>query len=138
MAKLYNPMLAKLNRCYTVEAAAALYCCHKNTVRNWLGLGLQPIDTKRPTMLHGSALNAFHAARRIKGKQRCGPGELFCLGCHAPRSPAADMVEFIPVSHSLGSVRAICPVCDRLMYQRVGMARLKVFQELFNVVVKQG
>lgn len=137
MAKRYNPRLAKSCRCYTVEAMSVLYHCHKNTVRNWLGQGLEPIDNARPTMVHGTILNAFHTARRGKAKQPCAPGEIFCLGCSVPRKPHAGMVEYTPTSASLGLIKSICPVCDRLMYQRVGVARLKVFQELFGVEVRK-
>ena len=131
--RLPSPRLAKTLLCYRVEEIAVLYGCHKNTVRNWLANGLEAIDDRRPIMVHGRALNAFHAARRAKSKRPCGPGELYCVPCHKPQRPAGDMVEYGPLTPATGTVKAICPGCGRWLHQRVNAERLTAFRRLFDV-----
>ena len=54
-----NPRLAKIHRNYSVEDTARLFNVHKNTVRNWLKDGLEPIDDQRPTLVRGEELRRF-------------------------------------------------------------------------------
>ena len=131
-----NPRLAKSLRSYTIADAADLYGAHRQTVRQWLANGLQPIDASRPIMIHGTELNRFHAQRREANKRCCGVGELYCLGCRAPRAPAGDMVDFVPVSDKVGTIAAICPVCERVMTQRVNASRLAAFEAVFHVATR--
>jgi hypothetical protein len=128
-----NPKLAKALRSYDANAVAELYGCHKNTVRNWIRLGLEPIDNRRPLLVLGSKLNAFHAARRATAKRPCGPGELYCVPCRAPQRPAGDMADYVALTSKTGKLRAICPCCGRLIFQRVNAARLAVFRALIDV-----
>ena len=129
MSKLYNPRLAKSYYCYTVPETAELYSCHKNTVRNWLNNGLEPIDTRRPIMVSGAVLNAFHAERRANAKRPCTPGEIYCFSCGQQRKPAPGLFEYTPINGAVGTVTAICPVCCGVMSQRVGSVRLAAFEE---------
>jgi hypothetical protein len=128
-----NPRLARSHLSYTIADAADLYGVHRQTVRNWLANGLEPLDGRKPTMIHGPALNRFHKARREVAQHRCGPGEVFCLGCRAPRRPAGAIADFTPMIEKVGTLSAICPVCGRLMTQRVNAARLAQFS--IDVVV---
>jgi transposase len=48
-----NHRLAKIHRSYSVEEMAYLFSVHKNTVRNWIEQGLEPIDGQRPTVVRG-------------------------------------------------------------------------------------
>ena len=120
--------LAKSRRSYTIAEAAELYGCHRNTVRMWLRLGLEPIERVKPFLIHGSALNAFHAKRRQDGKHPCNPGEIYCLPCRKPRRPAGGQFDYRPIAPTTGKVTAICPGCDRLMHQRVNRTRLAAFE----------
>ncbi|MEP7241398.1 MAG: helix-turn-helix domain-containing protein [Devosia sp.] len=125
-----NPKLAKALFTYSVAEMAALYGCHRNTVRNWFRLGLQPIDDKRPAVVKGDALNAFHSARRLAGKRPCGPLEIYCAPCHKPQRPDGDMVEIEPINSKVWKVSGICPTCNRMLTQRVGAVRLAQFRAL--------
>jgi Helix-turn-helix domain len=51
-----NPRLVKVHRNYSVEEVARLFGLHKNTVRNWLKLGLAAIDDRRPMLILGREL----------------------------------------------------------------------------------
>lgn len=134
----YSPKRAKSLHSFTIAEAADLYSVHRNTVRHWLAEGLEPIDAKKPVIIHGSALNRFHAARRQSAKQTCGPYELFCLACRAPRRPASDMADYTQLTRSVGALVAICPVCERIMTQRVNTARLDRLAVEIAVTVRPG
>ena len=47
---------------------------HKNTVRSWLGSGLEPIDDRRPILIQGRKLSRFLRARREQRRHRCKDG----------------------------------------------------------------
>ncbi len=119
-----NPRLAKIHRNYTVEDIAILYDIHKNTVRNWIKKGLPTIDDKRPMLILGYDLSAFLQARRVKNKCTCKPGEIYCVRCRTPKSPAGDMADYESLTESTGSLIGICPDCDTVIYRRVSLAIL--------------
>jgi hypothetical protein len=119
-----NHRLVKIHRSYSVEEIAKLFGIHKNTVRSWVKVGLTTIDDKRPMLILGHDLAAFLQARRVKNKQKCKPGEIYCVRCRAPRFPAGDMAEYSPVTEKFGNLTAICPDCDSIMNQRVSLARI--------------
>lgn len=119
-----NHRLVKIHRSYTVEEIAKLFGIHKNTVRGWVKVGLNTIDDKRPMLILGHDLVAFLQARRLKNKQTCKPGEIYCVRCRTPKFPAADMAEYLPVTEKFGNLIAICPDCDAIMNRRVSLARI--------------
>jgi len=114
----------KIHRAYTVEELARLLPVHKNTVRIWIKAGLPIIDGKRPTMILGVEASAFLQARRARNKRTCKPGEIYCLRCRAPRSPAGDMAEYTPINENVGNLSAICPDCESFMHRLVSKAKL--------------
>lgn len=122
----HNPNRAKTNRSYTVEEIAELYGVFKGTVRNWIKSGLPVLDDKRPLLIHGSALAAFHRAKNAKRKQTCKPGEMFCFKCQAPRMPDGGMVDCQPVTEKIWNLVAICPDCYTIMNQRVGLTKMDI------------
>jgi hypothetical protein len=132
-----NPRLAKGLFTYSVAEMAVLYGCHRNTVRSWLQLGLEPVDEKRPVLVRGNVLNAFHAARRATGKRPCGPAEIYCAPCHRPQRPSGDLVEIEPINAKVWKVTGICPSCNRMISQRVGVARLTHFRALDQLSVTE-
>ena len=122
-----NYRLVKIHRSYTVEEIAKLFGIHKNTVRHWVKEGLATIDDKRPMLFLGHVLAAFLQARRQKNKQTCKPGELYCVRCRAPRSPAGNMADYVPITEKFGNLVAICPDCNTIMNRHVSMARIGEF-----------
>lgn len=128
-----NPRRAKSLRCYTIAEAAELYGVHRNTVRHWLAHGLTPIDNARPTLIDGSVLNAFHKEQAQGSKTKCGPAELYCFRCRAPRKPALSMADYEHTSDQVGTISAICPACGTIMKQKVGLKRLEGFRAEIDV-----
>ncbi len=119
-----NHRLAKIHRSYTVEEVADLFGHHKNTIRNWIKNGLPTIDNKRPMLILGCDLEAFLKARRVKRKQKCNPGELYCVKCRYPKVPAGNMADYSPITEKLGNLTAICPDCDSIINRRVSIAKI--------------
>ena len=120
-----NPRLAKIHRSYTVDEVARLFDVHRNTVRQWVKHGLPTNDGRRPILILGRDLVAFLRARRAKNKQSCQPGEIYCVRCRAPRSPAGGMVDYEPVTRTLGTLIAMCSACETMIYRRVSLAKLE-------------
>lgn len=119
-----NHRLVKIHRSYTVEEIAHSFGVHKNTVRGWVKDGLAISDDKRPMLILGHDLAAFLQARRVKNKQTCKPGEIYCVRCRAPKYPAANMADYSPVTEKIGNLAAICPDCNSIMNRRVSVAKL--------------
>lgn len=120
-----NHRIVKIHRSYTVEEVAKLFVIHKNTVRAWVKDGLAISDEKRPMLILGHDLVAYLQARRVKHKQSCKPGELYCVRCRAPKLPAAGMADYEPVTAKFGNLKAICPDCDTIINRRVSLAKLE-------------
>ena len=123
--RLHNPKLAKIHHNYTVEEAAGLYRVFKGTVRAWIKSGLPVLDDKRPMLILGTDLAAFHQTRRTKNKQKCKPGEIYCVRCRAPKAPAGNMADYQIVTEKIGNLQAICPDCDRIINRHVSCAKLE-------------
>jgi hypothetical protein len=126
MGRYPNPRLVKIHRSYTVEEVARILRKHKNTVRAWIKKGLQPIDGRRPTLVHGLELVKFLRCRRMTGKQPCPPGYMYCLKCRSPKQPAACMVDYLPINDTSGNLRALCPDCGKFMHRRASLAKLNL------------
>src|SRR5262249_35590166 len=127
----------KTLRSYTIDEAARALRVHRNAVRHWLKkCGLPAITDKRPYLIHGTDLVAFLKARQASQRQRCGPGQFYCLKCRQPRGSAQDMVEYQAISPLRGVLIGLCPVCETLLRRFVSHARLASIARDFNVQVK--
>jgi hypothetical protein len=114
-----------------------LFVVHKNTVRHWLRQGLTPIDQQRPTVIRGVELRRFLTDRRVRSKQTCGPGRIFCLPCRAPKVPAGNMADCIATGKTAGTLRGICPDCDRMIYRRVNPQKIDAVRGDLDITVTQ-
>lgn len=119
-----NPRLVKIHRSYTVEEVARTLHTHKNTVRAWIKRGLPTIDRQRPALIHGLELSHFLDDRRKKARHPCANGQIYCVRCRAPKEPAGNMAEYLPITATSGNLRGICPDCEALIHRRVSLAHL--------------
>ena len=133
-----NFRLVKIHRNYTVEEVARLCSTHKNTVRAWVKAGLPTSDSKRPTLILGRELAAYLQARRTKNKRPCQPGEIYCVRCRAPKSPAGDMADYQPITERSGNLIGICPDCELMIYRRVSLAKLGQIRGKMTVTFSEG
>ncbi len=120
-----NYRLAKIHRNYTVDEVARLYGVRRNTVRDWIKRGLPTIDRTRPMVILGRALAQFLKARGLQNKQTCQSGELYCVRCRVPKTPAGDMADYEELTATLGNLVGICPTCGCIMNRRVNLDKLE-------------
>lgn len=132
-----NPRLAKIHRTYSVSEIANDFGVHKNTVRSWFRNGLPTIDKRRPVLVHGRELRAFLEAKRTKNRQTCANGEIYCVGCRAPRVPADGMVDYEPTSSKVGNLVGLCPQCSNVMYRKVNAAKLHLVAENLDIKFRE-
>jgi hypothetical protein len=128
----------KIHRNYEISEAAKLLGVHKNSLQNWFKSGLARIDDKRPILIHGSELRRFLDQRRNQFKITCGPGQLFCLKCRAPRHPCGGLVDYVPITLVSGNLKAICEVCDTFMFRRVALLKIDTVTVGCEVAFPQG
>jgi hypothetical protein len=122
--KRFSPRRVKIHRSYGVEEAARVLGSHKNTVRNWLGDGLEPIDERRPVLIRGTELKAYLNARRRRNRSPCAPGHIYCVRCRSPKHPMPAIAEYVPITPTSGNLRAYCPDCFGRIFRRASLARL--------------
>ena len=137
-ARRIDPRAVKLNRCYDVAELAARLRVHKNTVRHWQRDGLRPIDGGRPILFHGSVIRAFLETRNASRKSPCPPGTLYCFRCRAPRKPALNMIDFIPINATSGNIRALCATCEATMHRRAPRISLGGIMPGCDVQIAEG
>ena len=136
--KRFDSRRVKIHRSYAVDEAAKILRSHKNTVRNWVGQGLHTVDAHRPILIRGADLKEFLVARRLRGKSRCAPGQLYCVRCRAPKDPAAQSAEYIAITAASGNLKGSCPDCGTHIYRRVSLRRLGSVTGDLAVLLPQG
>ena len=134
-SRMPNPRLVKIHRNYSVEEIAGLFGTHRNTVRRWIKTGLPTCDDKRPTLVLGRSLMEFLYTKRTKNKQPCKLGEIYCVRCRTPKTPAGNMAEYQAVNGRTGNLIGICPTCELLINRRVALAKLPAFQALLEITL---
>ena len=132
-----NPRLAKIHRNYTVDEVARLFKLHQNTVREWIRQGLPTNDDRRPMLVLGRDLITYLNDRRSKRKQTCKPGEMYCVRCRAPRSPAGDMADYQPLTKTIGNLIGICPLCETVMHRCVNFRKLEAARGNLDVAIRR-
>ena len=128
----------KTNRTYSTEDMARTLDIHKNTIRNWMGVGLRTVDDKRPYLFRGAIVIDFLRERRQNAKRPLLPGQIYCLPCHAPKSPALDMVDIVPLNEIVGNLCGLCPDCSRMIHRRVSLANLASVSGHLEVTLPNG
>jgi hypothetical protein len=137
MRRRLNHRLVKIHRNYTVEEISRMFSIHKNTVRNWVTQGLPTIDDGKPILILGSALRQFLGDRRQRARQRCGPGEMYCVRCRAAKRPDGNFAEYLSISADWGNLRALCPACESLMHRRVNLAELDQIRDGLEILLPE-
>jgi len=132
-----NHALVKIHRSYAVEEMASLLGVHKNTIRNWLKQGLEPIDAQRRIVVCGEALRDFLVARRQLHRRPCGPGKVYCLRCREPRVPRGKTVVYVPSCADRGSLVGQCPECLGRLVRRTSRESMATALGNLSVALEQ-
>jgi hypothetical protein len=132
-----NWQRVKLHRTYTVPELAKCCGVHKNTIRNWMANGLEPIGSGRPILFDGATVRAFLAKHKASRKRPCPPGTFYCFRCREPRRPALGMVEMIAGNAQTGNLQALCGECDTLMHRRVQLAAIPDVMPKLDVQIRE-
>lgn len=133
-----NPNLAKINRNYTFEEVASVFCVHKNTVARWVINGLNCLKDQKPYLILGSELKCFLQKKRESKKQKCKPNELYCLRCKAPTIPAENFVEYQLISNTKGRLVGFCSRCECVVNKFVSFSSLQGYEEIFDLSKPKG
>jgi hypothetical protein len=123
MTRRFNYRRVKIHRNYPIAELAALIGAHKQTIGRWIAAGLPTTDRERPYLIRGLDFHEFIRARRPV-KQKCPPGEFYCVRCREPKRPACEMADYIPRTATRGSLTGICPTCGTMIYRAITLAKL--------------
>jgi hypothetical protein len=137
MARRFNPRRLKIHFSYTIDEAARAIGAHKNTLRAWISVGLPLVCRKRPVLISGDALRDFLSARRSRSRVKCAPGQVFCLSCRSPKTPAGLMADYTPLTTRTGNLTGLCPDCDRLIHRVVSLAKIDLIKGNLEVAFPQ-
>ncbi|WP_177175495.1 helix-turn-helix domain-containing protein [Cribrihabitans marinus] len=117
---------------YSVPEVAALLEVHVHTVRRWLKSGLGSIDGQSPTLIHGAELRRYLDARARGKKQKCGPDEMYCLSCRAPRLPILGSVHIGDLNEKTVRLVGACCTCGRKICRAGSVSRLQEYTASFG------
>ena len=122
----------RIRRTYSVPDVAKLLDVHVNTVRRWLKKGLRTIDCQIPTLIHGAELRRYLDARAKSKKQKCGPDEMYCLTCRAPRLPTLGSVSVADLNEKTVRLVGICCTCGGIICRAGSASRLPEYTASFG------
>ena len=127
--------LNRIKRDFTYEPVeiAKLFGIHRNTVGHWLMAGLQPIDSRRPVLVHGSALKSFLVERQGERRRTCAVDEWFCFRCREARKAWGGMADLTIRSESIGDLGALCATCEGVMHRAIRRADLPKIAQLLEI-----
>ncbi len=132
-----NPRRFKINWSYSVAEAARCGDVHQNTIRNWIRMGLKPVEGLYPAIITGQEFSRFLTEKRKSRKSPCKSDELYCLRCRKPQRPAGDMADFEHIDQKRGCLMAICPVCNGMMNRRMNPASLQALKMILSIQERQ-
>lgn len=124
------------HRPYTVADLASALRKHRGTVERWIRAGLPATTDKKPHMVHGADVIAFHAARKAV-KQKCRLSECYCFSCRQPREPAGGVADLHVGSGRTGNLHALCCECLGPMHKRVSLTKLDELRAALDVAIRQ-
>jgi hypothetical protein len=127
----------RIRRTYSVPEVAALLEVHVHTVRRWLKSGLSSIDGQSPTLIHGAELRRYLDARAQGRKQKCGPDEMYCLSCRAPRLPVLGSVHIADLNEKTLRLAGVCCTCAGKICRAGSASRLQDYTASFGPLQRQ-
>ncbi len=124
------------HRSYTIaEVARALGKC-RATVGRWTKRGLPMLTDKKPHLISGADLIAFHAQRKA-ARPKCRLSECYCFHCRTVREAASGMAELVIDRPATGNLHALCGTCTGLMHKRVSLKNIDALRAVLDVTIRQ-
>jgi predicted transcriptional regulator len=133
MARRASAARVKANMAYTVEEASEVVGVTEQTIRAWLRQGLNCLAAKRPALIMGYELRDFLKRKDKAKRQPLAFGEVFCLSCKAPTTPAGDMIEYAPLTERRGRLMVLCGTCGGMCVRLVGASELPRWAVAFDL-----
>jgi hypothetical protein len=127
----------RITRTYSVPEVAALLEVHVHTVRRWLKDGLRSIDDQSPTLIHGAELRRYLDVRAKGRKHKCGPDEMYCFSCRAPRLPILGSVHIADLNEKTVRLIGVCCSCCRKICRAGSTSRLQDYTASFGPLQKR-
>lgn len=118
MARSYDWQRIRTHRPYTLETFAALFDVHPATVRRWIkfyGLDVAIVSDQRPLILNGKLARDWMRDWTASRKQPCGPDEVYCVACKAPRKTVPGTVYIVAPKPPKITLKGDCDTCGRTL-----------------------
>lgn len=116
MSRAYKGVRPQHNRVYSVGDVLELYSCSRNTLSNWVGIGLRPSPSPGQQLFRGSELARFHEIRRAKSRKDLANGEFLCVACKAAVAPFPSAME-IGTQRNPNFATGRCPDCGATVHK---------------------
>ncbi len=124
MSRRHDPRRAKAHRNYDSAEIAELFNVTIGTARKWRKEGMRPIDDRQPYIFSGSSVAEF-LRHKNKPRQPLEPGQLFCLGCKAPREARDNCATLVRLGENNWGLRGKCAVSGHEVNRRVSLSSLQ-------------
>jgi hypothetical protein len=115
MHRMASSRRIKSGRTYTAPELAVALGVATGTVRRWVRDGLPLIDSERPKLIHGGEFLTWHKAKQKARKIKCGPFQMYCCKCRAPRQLMLGSAVVIHRNEKSATVKALCAECGTAM-----------------------
>lgn len=133
MAHRASAVRVKAIRSYTVEEAAEAVGVTPQTVRSWIGQGLQALTARRPHLILGWALKEFVSHRRERRRQPLKLGEFFCFRCKAPTTAGQSIATYHKKTATHGRLEAFCVNCEGPCGRITAAETLAAWRALYEI-----
>ena len=117
---------------YTIEDICNMYSMHPQTVRKWIKIGLRTIDSKKPSLIHGSDLKKFLEKHNEKLKKHLDFEEFFCVTCKEAHIPLFRKV-YLEQNHQFIKAKGVCPITKKIMNRSYKLADYPQLKKNFSL-----
>ena len=132
MNKLYNINRISGFLSYTVEDICNMYSVHPQTVRKWIKIGLKTIDSRKPSLIHGSELKEFLKKQNDKNKKHLDFEEFFCVTCKEAHIPLFRKA-YLEQNHQFIRSKGVCPITKKIMNRSYKLSDYSRLKKAFSV-----
>ena len=119
MSRKYDPTKARRHWVYAREELCAMYSVSDGTITNWIRIGLEPIDSRRPQLFAGYKLRQFLTNMRWPGGRPPQNGRLFCSICLGFKALVAETIQTPSADTTCLSVTGLCTDCHNMLQAEI-------------------